>query len=260
MDTETKEAVDLMMPDTTSLKREANDMMTLVQNLAVTDQVTHDQMVEYGSAASGFIRDVEKRYGQNKDHAHKAWKGWCALMEDLCAIPEQVKKLAGNKTGVWRQAEKERAERLTREANERIRKQADEDRIAEIARLEQERQRDTAALLEQAQVAEQSGRHDVASALVEQAVIAEQTNQQAVAAVVSAPIIAPHVVVLSTAQKPKGAADNTPWKFTIVDAAKLPREYLMADLVKIGGVVRAKKQAGEVIPGVNAYPDYGTKF
>ena len=44
------------------------------------------------------------------------------------------------------------------------------------------------------------------------------------------------------------------WKFRVADASKIPREYMMPDLVKIGGVVRATRGT-MLIPGIEAYPE-----
>ncbi len=52
-----------------------------------------------------------------------------------------------------------------------------------------------------------------------------------------------------------GVPSRRNWKFTITDESRLPREYLMPDMVKIGEFVRRNKKAGEVIPGVTAYED-----
>lgn len=57
--------------------------------------------------------------------------------------------------------------------------------------------------------------------------------------------------------KPRGLSEQTHWKFRIVDESLLPREYLMPDTGKIGGVIRAAK--GTVtIPGVEAYAEKST--
>ena len=51
-----------------------------------------------------------------------------------------------------------------------------------------------------------------------------------------------------------GISMKTNWKFRVTDAAKIPREYLMVDMVKIGGIVRAMKSETK-IPGVEVYPE-----
>ena len=54
---------------------------------------------------------------------------------------------------------------------------------------------------------------------------------------------------MATAPKVKGISTRKKWSFEIVDAAKIPREYLVPNEVAIGGVVRALKGATN-IPGI----------
>lgn len=56
------------------------------------------------------------------------------------------------------------------------------------------------------------------------------------------------------ASKRPGVAMRSIWKFRITDASKLPREYLMPDETKIGGVVRALKGDCQ-IEGIEAYEE-----
>ena len=52
--------------------------------------------------------------------------------------------------------------------------------------------------------------------------------------------------------KGEGVSFRDQWDFEITDASKLPREYLVPDLTKIGQVVRAMKQDAN-IPGVKVF-------
>lgn len=65
---------------------------------------------------------------------------------------------------------------------------------------------------------------------------------------------AQNVAVESSAPKAKGTATLTTWKFEIVDANLILREYLMPDEQKIGAFVKIMKE-GTNIPGVRAYSD-----
>ncbi len=51
-----------------------------------------------------------------------------------------------------------------------------------------------------------------------------------------------------------GLAKRTFWRYVIIDAERIPREYLMPDKVKIGQVVRAMKSTSN-IAGIEAYPE-----
>jgi len=64
----------------------------------------------------------------------------------------------------------------------------------------------------------------------------------------------PPVIVPTAAPKVNGISFRQTWKFRITDLSQIPREYLMPDLVKIGGVVRALKGSTK-IPGVTVYAD-----
>lgn len=111
---------------------------------------------------------------------------------------------------------------------ERIRK-AEEDRLRKIAE-EEEKER----LLNEAVAAEQSG------------------NKEEAEAIISAPIQAPPVVVPKAVPKVPGMSIRENWKFRITNEKLIPREYLKADEVKIGQVVRAMKSAAN-IPGIEIY-------
>ena len=73
-------------------------------------------------------------------------------------------------------------------------------------------------------------------------------------AVLEAPIVAPVVVVEKATPKIAGLSYREVWKFRVVDATKVPREYLAVDEQKIGGVVRAMKGAVN-IPGIEVYAE-----
>lgn len=64
-----------------------------------------------------------------------------------------------------------------------------------------------------------------------------------------------HVTPVNVAaSKRPGVAMRSIWKFRIVDAAKIPREFLIPDEVKIGAIVRAMKGEG-AIEGIEMYEE-----
>jgi hypothetical protein len=111
---------------------------------------------------------------------------------------------------------------------ERIRKE-EEDRLREIARQEEEERR-----LQEAIAAEQSGEKEAAEEII------------------SAPVQAPPVVVPKSVPKVSGVSMSKQWKFRVTDSNKVPRQYLMVDEQKVGGVVRALKDQAN-IPGIEIY-------
>lgn len=118
--------------------------------------------------------------------------------------------------------------------------------------MEQERIRRQAELAAQeaARKAEEERRLKEAESLE------KQGDQKGVEEVLSAPIEVAPVIVQKTVPKVQGISFTERWKFQIVDASKIPREYLVPDEIKIGQVVRALKGATS-IPGVKAYSESG---
>ena len=93
--------------------------------------------------------------------------------------------------------------------------------------------------------------------LAEAIALEAQGEKKEAAQVMSEPVYVPPVVVASTVPKLKGVSYPVTWKFRVVNVGAIPKQYLMPDMVKIGGVVRAMK-SGTNIPGIEAYPEKGT--
>lgn len=114
---------------------------------------------------------------------------------------------------------------------EEIRKK-EEKRLREIARKEEE-ERQLAEALE----AEQNGEKEEAEAILEE------------------PAYVPPVVIQKTTPKLKGGpVYRTVWKFRILDKRKIPVDFMTPDIVTIGQVVRAMKEATN-IKGVEVYSE-----
>jgi hypothetical protein len=114
---------------------------------------------------------------------------------------------------------------------ERIRK-AEEDRLQKIAQKEAEDRR-----LQEAIEAEKAGKKAEAETIIETPVT-----------------VAPVVVAKKTPKMEGGPVYRTIWKFRIKNADLIPREYLIPDEVKIGGLVRSMKSATS-ISGVEVYEE-----
>lgn len=111
---------------------------------------------------------------------------------------------------------------------EKIR-QAEEARLREIARKEEEERQ-----LQDAIMAEQCG------------------NKEEAAAIMEAPVQAAPVVIPKAVPKVTGMSIRDNWKFRVTNEKLIPREYLKVDEVKIGQVVRALKSSTN-IPGIETY-------
>lgn len=165
-------------------------------------------------AAQKRLDEVRKGITRPIDAAKKA-------ILDLFREPEA--KLAAAESGVKRAM---------------LRFQAEQDRL----RQEDQRKADEAARKERERLEAQAARA-AAAGKIEKAEALEVR-----AATVSAPVIhreAPKVAGLSTREV---------WRYEIVDATALPREYLTPDTTKIGKVVQALR-GDTTIPGVRVYAE-----
>jgi hypothetical protein len=125
--------------------------------------------------------------------------------------------------------------------------QAEEQERAARAQAEAER------FAREAEAAHAAGEAGIANAKAEQALAADREAQEVARAAAARPAAVREALVLAAETKP-GTADTyiDNWKFEVVDASQVPREYLSPDLAKIGAVVKSLKDAC-VIPGVRVY-------
>jgi hypothetical protein len=115
---------------------------------------------------------------------------------------------------------------------------------------EQERIRAVAA-----RKATEEAREVEEEARLRDAVAAEAAGETAAAEeILAAPVIAPVIAMPKMERPAPGVTFRTVWKFRITDPTALPREYLMPDMEKIGGVVRALK-ADTKIAGVQVFSE-----
>ena len=189
---------------------------------------TPEQRVAIGerrNLANAFIKSVREYFKPMKKAADDAHALLCQREKQALSPAEAEVADCTQAMRAW-DAEQERlAAEERRRREEQARKDEEARRLAEAVALEQE-----------------------AHATGDAALLAEAD------AVISEPITTPVVILPPAVPKVVGEVRRESWKFSVVDATKIPREYLVPDLVKIGGVVRAMKGATN-IPGVRAYSD-----
>ena len=179
---------------------------------------------DYAEAA-GFLRGlkayrdrVAEAFDSTVAAAHKAWKEATATRSRYEAPAAEAERIVKAKMGTYQAA----AEKKRREEETRLRLEA-------AKRAEEERSRKALEAL------------------------AEGNAAKAVETLLRPP--APVAVVVPRATpKVEGVSSRIEYRFRIVDAAALPREYLVPDEKKIAAEVRAKK--GETkIAGVEVYEE-----
>lgn len=194
---------------------------------------------EMGKAIAAMEKEVSATFDPIVDAAHKAHKVAVAKRAEVLEPLQRAKRFLAGCIGGYDQQQ----ERMRQAEEERLRREQREREAQEAARLRKE--------AEDRQLAEAQAAAEIGDAEMAEAIISAPT-------VVEMPPPAP-VIVPSRVQAVAGASTRTTWKFRIVNASLVPREYLAVDEVKIGGVVRAMKGATN-IPGVEAYPDATTAF
>jgi hypothetical protein len=173
---------------------------------------------------------------------------------------ETVVMIAEQKGEAYKRAEREAAAReqarLQQEAQAQARQRAEKER-AEAERIAAEQRKARERELEaQRRAGEIKAREmerlkkQAAQDEVDARTLAAQQAKETAAAV-------PEIRIAPNVPKVAGIKARINWKFRIIDASKLPRQYLMADEVRIGQFVRETKREGEVIPGVEAYSEDG---
>jgi flagellar biosynthesis GTPase FlhF len=164
---------------------------------------------------------------EDADRKRKAWEA----EERRKAEEEQRRINEENRIAAQKRAMEERAERerIAAEDRKKREKEAEAARKAgEISKREAERQKKEAAEAEAR----------------EKARAAEEAKKTAESA--------PQFVIKPNIPTVAGVKSQLYWKFEIVDAAALPREFLMADEVRIGQHVRREKEKAQ-IPGVRVW-------
>jgi hypothetical protein len=211
------------LPNTESpeLRAETAVVLTEAKALTVTDVHTYGLAAERVKGLKSLQKKVTDWFEPLVTAAHRAHK-----------------ELTSRRGETLKPIEAECA-RLTREMSTW---KAEEDRRAreEAARLAREQQAlEQRVQLEVAAALESQGLNAEAEAVVEQAIA----------------MPAPMVPVIPVTPDVQGITYRTTWKHQVVDAALVPREYLVIDEQKIAAVVRATKGTLQ-IPGVRIYSEH----
>jgi uncharacterized membrane protein YqiK len=207
-----------------------------------------------------YIKDVKFKLGPGiesaKTHLDFLKNEQAKYVEPANLIIETAAK----KAEAWKAEERRKAEAEQARINEERRREAariaEEERLAAVKKAEADRKAKEAEIEAQRASGELKAREAAKLAKLAQQQ-AEEAKKQAEEAAKLAATQVQEVKVAAAVPKVAGIKARVNWKFRIVDATRIPREYLMPDEVKIGQKVRELKQAGAVIPGVEAFSEDG---
>lgn len=177
------------------------------------------------AVAADFLMEIKRRRKQWAEFNKPAKQKLDALKRELLDRERQIDEPLDR-------AENE----ILKPAMAKFQQEQEQIRRATEYRLREEaRKREEDARLQEAQELNQNGQSQLAEAVLE-------------APVVVAPVVIPKM------ETPAGVSYRDVWKFEIVDPNAVPREYLIVDEKKIGGVVRAMKNETR-IAGIRVYKE-----
>ena len=228
------------------------------QSIEVRDQSGYIAACQLALDARAYMKDVKAKLSPGIESAKGHLQKLQNHMKAYLAPAQEIDEIASRKAEDWKRAEREAAareqERIRLENEAKARQRAEEERrVAELIAREQRIAREK-ELAEMRKAGEIKARE--AERLRKQAEEQERKARELAArqAEESAKAV-PEIRVQANVPKVAGIKARVNWKFRITDATRIPREFLVADEVKIGQFVREHKHAGEVIPGVEAYSE-----
>lgn len=173
--------------------------------IVVSDKTSMEIADNTVDEISKAITRINNHYKPLADAAFKSHRLITSQWNEMKRPLEDVKTHLVNQVKAYQRKVREEAE-------------AEQRRLAEIARKQDEERR-----LQEAIIAEQEGNVEEAQAIIEEEMF------------VPTPVVRPDV--------PK--VDNrkyaTKWSWKVTDINKVPREYLIVDQIKMNGIVRAMK-------------------
>jgi hypothetical protein len=205
------------------VKTKALELQARVKLIAVHDQATLDAANDFLHDIDVMLGQIDKTFNPQIAKAHDLHKSLLAEKKKFTEPLELAKKVVGQRIAVHVTALLEK------------RREAERARLA----AEDEARRLAEKTVEKVRDLEANGEEGKAARMVER--VHDQVNK----IIEAAPEIPDEAATA-------GLVIREDWKFSIVDASLIPREYLVPDEKKIGRIVRALKGDAN-IPGVRAY-------
>lgn len=240
------------------LNQKVGELIALGEKIEVRDATSCLEAKQFSIQVKSYQKAVDLYADGDIQDAKERLSGLQAGKKMLLAPVVAILEAVDTKRKRWEEDERRKAEaeqrrlqeeaRLAQEAKAR-KEREDADRIAAENRKRLEKE-----LAEARKAGEISKRElEKAQKEVREAEQRERAAAEAEAKKTAAAV--PIVEVKASIPTLQGTQSRRNWKFRILDANKIPRQYLIPDEKSIGYFVRENKQAGEVIPGVEAYSE-----
>lgn len=251
----------LATPDEKKLEIGLVSLRDRANAIVVRDEGTYREACQITLDARAYIKAVGFELDPGISKAKETYDHLKNQKDKFVAPAKAIAETASKKGEDWRAEEKRQAEAEARRLQEQARieaerKAADERRAAEVQAEadRKKRQAEIDALKASGEIkareAEKLRKQAEADALAAKEAAAAQEKLTAAAVA--------EVKVVPSIPKVAGIKGRTNWKFKVVDAAKLPRHYLMPNEVAIGADVRNikdKAAAEAAIPGIEVYSE-----
>lgn len=205
-------------PDTKAIEQEAHSLVTTANAMTVESQQDMELAGDFLKRCKAATKTLDDAYDGIIKRAHEAHKAAVAKKKELAKPFDDAVQIVKRKVGAYTAEQ----ERIRREEEARLREEARKKAEEEALALADE--------------LEQAGDPEAAQAVIE------------------TPVHAAPVVVPSRVQKVSGISNRVNWKFRIVNASAIPRQYLIPDEKAIGAHGRSMKDRAN-IPGVEFFPD-----
>ena len=189
------------------------------REIEIADNETYVLACELENRCKQVIKETKAHYGPRKQERRSAWQ---ELIDQEGAVVDRLQQAIDfifKRRSAWEREQ------------ERLRKEAEQ------TKQEEERKKAEEDALSVAQVLESVGEKELAAKVVSEVLI-------------------PTANVASSVPNVKGASTYKNWVWRVKDEAKIAREYLAPDDVKIGQMIDALgKQAENVVGGIECFEE-----
>jgi hypothetical protein len=245
-------------PEVEKLSQEAQGLLERAKTIIVSSAEEYAQAGQIYAAIKQRRKDVEAERKKRTDPLNMSLKLINADFRAIDEILEAAGKPYENGMLAYKHEEERQrlaAKRAALEEQKRIEEEARKLAAEEMAKLEAAKQAAKAAEVATEQAANPLAAY-VAKAQAEQAEQAIADARQATENALRTAAMAPAAVTVNypPLAKAAGTSFRTAWKYRIVDAALIPREYLIPNEQMLGALARTAK-APSTIPGVEFYAE-----
>lgn len=218
--------------------------------IIITDQQSFEVAGQKMLDVAALRKEIVAYHKPLKEKAHETHRAICQAEAGMLEPVERAEKILKSGIAAWVTEQRRLEEEARRAEALRAQQEAERQRVLAVIEAQKAQAKADEERLKLALQAEKAGASaENITAILEQPAI---ITQEEVAAILQDPIVITPRPIQPTYQAVKGISTRDNWKFEITNAALIPREYLVPDTQKIGGVVRAMKSSAN-IPGIRVY-------